>query len=490
MTTLAPLPIYPSTRARKAFSASQLAQFHANLSNALAQLIALPPAKRDTPPTRSFISSYASDSARQILETLIWEDTSPERQDDRLRQSVLLLTERISSSSSGLELRTLLDLCVAFPSKITRLRAILSAALNATPDLPAVFASDVVPAFTAMLSPSQSAGLYGLRKTVRCLTSLLCPSPLPLVRSFAHNRQFMIALARAYDDGLTAISRAYGGIRTGIANRELDHWEHIWLDTKVDILDAFHLIVSTMVRDISTAPGSQLASEAERAFGIMFALLDMAPRAAAADAVPFLNRPLVADYQYAYDLNETLVRALCHALREDARLGRLDAALRALDITPPGGHTKDPGALKLILRSSGIAPKYHKTVPSAQPVSRDKGKAKVATPETPGHDADLDLQVTQVLDIFPTHSPAYIRKLLTHPSFAFRGNAEGVIEALLEGTAPDERALEESTAEVLPVVVSTIDVLIERRNVFDKEDMDLSRLHIGKKKYGDKRTSE
>ncbi|KAG8216861.1 hypothetical protein J3R82DRAFT_7126 [Butyriboletus roseoflavus] len=486
MGTVAPLPIYPSTQARKGFSASQLTQFHLNLSNALAQVIALPPAKRDTPSTRAFISSYASDAAHHILETLIWGDIEPVKYDDRLRQRVLLLAEKVASSAPGLELTALSNLCVAFPSKITRLKSILSAALGGTPNLPATFASEVVPAFTSLLSPSRSSGLYGLRKTARCLTSLLRPSPPALVRPFARSKEFVITLARAYDDGLAAISRVNGGIQMGVANRELDDWERIWLDAKVEIVDAFHLIVTTMVRDISTASGTELAAEVDRTFGIVFALLDITPQSTAvgsADGVPFLNRSLVADYQYAYELNRTLSSALCHASRDDARMDLLESTLRSLDVQLSGGNTKDPGALKLILRSSGVAPGASKNaVLTTQPAFNDKGKAKATAPEpTPPHDADLDVQVTQVLDILPHHSPQYIRKLLTHPSCLFHGNAERVIEALLEGTAPDEDALGDSVAENFSVIVPRTNAPIERKNVFDDEVMDLSRVHVGKK---------
>lgn len=480
MGTLAPLPIYPSAQARKGFSASQLSQFHLNLSNTLTQVIALPPAKRDTPSTRAFVSSYANDAAQQILETIIWKDTEPAKRDDRLLQRVLLLAEKVACAAPGLELRTLLDLCVAFSFMVTRLRSIMSAALGGTPDLPATFASEVVPAFTSLLSPSRSSGLYGLRKTARCLTSLLRPSSPSLVRPFAHCREFIIALARAYDDGLATISRSYGGIRMDVTHRKLDHWEEIWLDTKVDIVDVFHLIMTTMVRDISTTSGTELAVEADRTFGIVFALLDVTSTAGgSADAVPFLNRPLIADYQYAYELSRTLSSALRHEARDDARTELLDSTLRSLDVEPSGGNSKDPGALKLILRSSGIVPDAsNKVYPTAQPVSIDKGKVKATAPEsTPPHDADLDLKVTQVLDILPDQPPEYIRKLLTHP---FRGNAERVIEALLEGTAPNEDAL---CAENFSVIIPVTDAPIERKNVFDEEIMDLGRVHVGKKTY-------
>ncbi|KAG9313424.1 hypothetical protein JVU11DRAFT_5745 [Chiua virens] len=272
-------------------------------------------------------------------------------------------------------------------------------------------------------------------------------------------------------------------------NPELDHWERIWLDTKVDIVDTFHLIVTTMVQDLSGASATELAAGADRTFGIIFALLDITPQSTSVEAMPFLNRSLVADYQHAYDLSRTLGSVLQRVSRDDARMQLLESTLRSLDVEPgtSGGHAKDPGVLRLILRSSGIAPGASSKAPlSAHSVPTDKGKAKAAASElTVSHDADLDLQVTQVLDIFPDHSSEYIRKLLTHPSFPFRGNAERVIEALLEETAPDEDALGKSMVDseaLTAVAPATLDAPIERRNVFDEEIMDLHRIHVGKKK--------
>ncbi|KIL00313.1 hypothetical protein PAXRUDRAFT_130135 [Paxillus rubicundulus Ve08.2h10] len=499
MATLIPLPIYPSSHARKGFSASQLAQFHQNISNAVAQVIALPPAKRDTPATRAFVSSYASDAAHQVLQALIWEDADATKGDDRLPQRVLLLAEKLASSAPGLELRTILDLCVAFSPKASRLKAICTAALGGTPDLASRFASEVVPAFTALLnsSDSRSSGLYRLCKIARCITSLLRPSPPELIRPFAHDKNFILALARAYEDSLDTISRSYGGIRIDVPNRQPDHWEQLWLVTKVDLVDAFHIIMTTMVKDISTASETQLAAEADRACGIVSALLAVAPQpgrvqsanSGSAVVIPFLNRSLVADYQHAYDLNRMLASALRHAGREDAPVDAFESTLRSLDLESSRGNSaKDPGALKLLLRSSGIAPgRSNELRPAGPPALIDKGKARATTPEpTPAHDPDLDLKISQVLDIFPNQSPEYIRGLLLHPSFPFRGNTEKVVEALLEGTAPGEDALGdgfegEFSAGVGDGHAPAIDVPTVRLNVFDDEIIDLDRVHIGKK---------
>ena len=484
-----PLPPYPSTQTRKSFSASQLANFHLNVANALAEIAALPPAKRDTQSTRVFISTYASDAAHRVLQHLIWGSSEPLKFDEQIHQRVLILAEKLASSPPGLDLRTILDLNVAFSTRSTRLKAILAGSLTGTPSIPSTFADEVVPAFTARLSPENSSGLYALRKIAHCLLCLLRPCPSELVRPFLHNKEFVLALARAYDEGLTSISRSYGGIRDINGSRTMDDWERVWIETKVDLIDAFHVLLKRLVEDLSLAAGPQIAVEAERAFELVDAMMDIRPvhpstqraceGAVNVDGTPFLDRPLLADYQHAYDLNQTLSSILQKIAQENARIQHLDAALRSFEATSSSpSEGKDPGALRLVLKSSGHLPPVH----LGRVASVDKGKARASPPATVPV-PELDMKVVQVLDIFPDLSPGYIRKMLEHPSYPFRGSAERVIEALLEGTAPDEAAIGsdtgESPVELIPAPPDPEPIV--RRNVFDTDDMDLSRVHIGKK---------
>ncbi|KAH7886936.1 hypothetical protein F5I97DRAFT_2019936 [Phlebopus sp. FC_14] len=501
MATLAPLPVYPSAQARQSFTASQIAQFHLNVSNALAQVISLPPDKRDTPATRAFLSSYASNAAHQILQNFIWENADPVKGDERvLRQRVLMLAERLAGSSPGLDTKILLDLCVAFPSNTTRLKVVFVAALAGTPALPSIFTADVVPAFSVLLRPAQSSGLHGLGKTARCLISLLRACPPELIRPFAHSKDFILALARAYDEGLYAIARSYGGIRIDSERRTLDDWERVWLQTKVDMVDSFRILITGVLKNISVASGTQLAAEADRAFGTMFALLDITPQYAQppstsaissdpSSSVPFLNRSLVADYQHAYDLKTTLASALRSAAKTDDRMPALETILRSFDVQSSSTDgTKEPGALKLLLRSSGMAYDLSRKPTPGVPVSKSKGKEKATFPDsarTAAQDLDLDLKITQILDIFPDQSPDYLRKLLAHPSYPFHGSAEKVIAALLEGNAPDEDTLTESFPEDFEDIGRAsegVDAPIERRNIFDDQSMDLERVRYGKKR--------
>ncbi|KAG0697583.1 hypothetical protein DFH29DRAFT_984206 [Suillus ampliporus] len=481
MPTVTPLPTYPSAGTRKSLSASQLATFHRNISSALAEILALPPAKRDTPATRAFLSSYANDVAHQTLQSLIWP--APAHSDDHVHRRVLLLAEKLATIPSCFDVKTLLDIAIAYFPYPTRVRALFAAALASTPSLAAVFTSDMVPVMTTLLRPSRSAGLYGLRKTARCLVSLLSGCPPELLRPFARDQDFMIGLARAYDEGLASLSRSYGGLRMDVGTRELDDWERIWLETKVDLIDSFHFIITVMLQDLSVASGAALAAESERTFSIVFALLDLPPPAlvqagGTPTSSPFLSRSLMADYQHSYNLSSTLTSALRRAAREDARVDFLESTLRSYDIESSTTATKDPGALKLIIKSSGVPPGTSASGKGKAAQSSSKGRAiETHFAHEPEQNHDLDLEISQVMDIFPDKSPAYIRALLTQPAF---GNAEKVIEALLEGTAPGEASLAQDVGAGNSAH-ATFDEPIERRNVFDDEILDVAKIHVGKR---------
>ncbi|KAI6116337.1 hypothetical protein F5141DRAFT_1187624 [Pisolithus sp. B1] len=463
MATIAPLPPYPSTQARKSFSASQLAHFHLNVARALEDIISSPPAKCDTPTTRAFVSTYASDAAHQV----------PPRP---------YLGKNLRPSPPGLDLRT------HSHERSARLKDILAAALTSSPSLPSTFVNEVVPAFTVHLSPARSSGLYALRKAAHCLLNLLRPCPSELVRPFAHSRDFVVALGRAYDEGLSSMAHSYGGIRNiDDSSRTLDDWERVWIETKVALVDTLHVIMKCLVKDISVASGRQVSMEMDRAFGIVNALMEIRSgtrhSAAGDDELPFLDRSLISDYQYAYGLNQMLFSVLRGASREDATALSLDAALRALRVdTSRPSDTHDPGALKLVLRSWGtLSQKELKTSSS-----KGKQKARERSPSLPvipgtARNPDIDIKIVQVLDIFPDASSSYIRKLLEHPSYPFRGSAERVIEALLDGTAPNEAETDTTEGFAEPTRAASDAERIERRNVFDDEVMDISRLHRGKK---------
>ena len=504
MALLAP---YPSTQTRKSLPPSQATSLCQTISKALQQTLGLPPAKLQVAASSTFVASYARDAAQQILDSLIWETETKFSATERdICKLTLQLAENLASSASlvaaghGIGLHILLSLSVAFAKTHTkRLRSIVKAAVQTDPKIVQDVENNLVPSFTTLLSAdssSSSYGLYAIRKTAHTLLAFVRVSTPEVIRPFAYNKEFMLALATMYDDGLAAIATGYGGItvlRTtlsteeGSTAREPDDWERIWVSTKVAFIDAFHTMLSCILDDLTSSTGSQLGITTERAFDVVFALLELRSSSSSQQIPPtrFLNQPLLTDYQRTYRPSNTLAASLRHASEKDARLDLLELTLQALD-EPDQRPLRNPGALKILLRSSGLAQNVGHA--STGPSSRAAGKAKAAVPEN-RPDPDLDIKVTQVIDILPSHSPSYIRLLLVYPPYG--GSAEKVIEALLEGTVPEEIELvaagehEIKVGNRAPPDASTKDDIVkmvkERRNIFDNETLDVSRLRIGKK---------
>ncbi|KAI0641559.1 hypothetical protein C8Q79DRAFT_1098523 [Trametes meyenii] len=516
--TLAPLPPFPSARARASLTPSQAASLLQTVSSALSQVLLLQDTQITTSATLAFIASYAKDASQQSLQALVWGTDHPSSKlsptERKIRHAVFKLAER-TAPLGALDLQTLMDLGVAYTTvSPMRVRALFSAALvqsRKASTLIEQVQKSAVPAFSALLSaPSQ--GLYGLRKTAHILLCLLRPAPADVVRLFARNKNFMRAIASAYDSGLASLAQTYGGYRSlsslvtaDAALRDLDEWERLFLETKVALLDTFHILVRTLLDDVASiaSAGPALAAQAEPAFEVVFDLLDILTTGSASDGIPptpFLNRPLLADYQHAYDFSRTLADVLRRT--EDARTDLLESTLRAMsDGAASGSRT---GALKLIVRSSGFPPGTDNL--GRGPVSKTSAKDVKGKGRDVGQsvgsgsfssagvsDEQLDIALVQVLDLFPDQDPEYVRYMLAHSDYPYRGDAERLIGALLEGTAPSKADVEAAMAREVTRPQAPAPTLSgkrvedefaftrERRNVFDDEAMDLSKVTIGKK---------
>ncbi|KAG6886207.1 hypothetical protein C0993_010769 [Termitomyces sp. T159_Od127] len=501
--TIYRLPTYPSTTARKSLSPTQLVTINQTISSALLQTIALPPSKRDSPAARAFVASYAKDTALQILQGLIWQSGSISKDDRVIRKRTLILAEKIAPV---LDTQILLDLAIVYAhTNESRIKTIFQEALRSNQALVESVKADLVPAATHLFNPSQ--GLYAVRKATHCVVSFLRASPPEIVRCFSHDQVFVLALGTLYDQGLGSIAQSYGGLsiirNPSSASSTVDEWEPIWVQAKVDLIDAFHIIIISLLNDISTASGRALAAESERTFSIIFALLELPSSSFTASLTPptpFFNRSLLSDYQESYSLSKTLSIALRNAAEKDARLDLLESALQSLESSPPNQlkKHKDAGVLKILIGSSGIAPgidhrgdrgRVSSTQSLMDPIRIGKGKDNAVQPTGAASSLaaassvfDIDIKITQVLDIFPDHAPNYVRALLGHATFG--GDPEKVVMALLDGSAPSPQELESKATAAS--ISGTVDVAAqfvnERRNVFDDEMMDVSKLRIGKAK--------
>ncbi|KAI0031356.1 hypothetical protein K488DRAFT_79111 [Vararia minispora EC-137] len=481
MPAIPPLPLFPSSRARASLSPSQLAILYAKISIALRDVLALSPQKRDTASAIAFVTSYVRNVAQDALTELIWDASSypgkSELQEARsIRARVLQLAEHLAASGV-LPLRTLLDFTVAYAPQSSRVKGSLAQAFIANPSLLAELTSSAVPAFRDVLSPSSSTGLYSLRKTAQCLLCFIRPAPLEVKLAFAHDTTFMLSLARVYDGGLAVIAHSYGGLRLDARNgRELDEWERLILETKVALIDTFHVLLKAVFDSLARSDGAARAAEADRAFSTLFALQDLQPHvptsSASATPTSYLNRPLLADYQTAHNLSRLVERTLARAEANDARAELLMESLRALDDRSTG-----QGALTLLF-GSGVP---HSIDNRGDKQVRAVRGAEASSAPVAGNSAVMeaqDAQVSEVLGILPDYPRDYIRALLLRPEF---GTVERVVEALLEGTAPPAEQLQPTTQ----IPQDEFEFTRDRVNVFDGEEMDLSRVHVGKKRRVD-----
>ena len=506
--TLAPLPPFPSTRARATLSPSQSATLVQTISTALSQVLSLADTQISTPATLKFVSTYVKDAAQQALQALVWGTDVPSREpsqaERKIRHAVFLLAERLAPLGA-LDLQTIIDLSIAYARvSASRLRGLVSAAFVQSPKASALLEDvrrSALPAFTTLLQ-SSTQGLYGLRKTAFIILSFLRPAPPDVSRLFARNKTFTRALANMYHSGLASFAQTYGGLRnlsaSLTAQRDLDEWERLFLETKVALLDTFHILVRILLDDVASvaSAGPNLAAQAEPAFEVIFDLLEL-PSDAGTDGLsptPFLNRPLLADYQHAYDFSKTLADVLRRT--EDARTDLIESSLRSMSEDVASG-SREPGALKLILRSSGIQPGIDNLGrgPAPKPLAENvKGKdtgQRLGTADSGVSDERINTAVAQVLELLPDQNPEYVRYLLSHDDYPYRGDAERLISALLEGTAPlpaDVQAA--SAAQAAPQATTApapkVDEFAytkERRNIWDEEKMDLSQVRIGKKRY-------
>src|SRR5882672_4463907 len=93
----------------------------------------------------------------------------------------------------------------------------------------------------------------------------------------------------------------------------------------------------------------------------------------------------------------------------------------------------------------------------------------------------LDLAVSQVLDIFPTHTPQHIRRCLEHPTFS--SDPEKLISSLLEGTLPLELIDEVNVVSKSVSQIEEFEFIKNRHNTWDDDIMDFSRLRVGKIRF-------
>jgi activating signal cointegrator complex subunit 2 len=478
MTTIVKLPPFPSSQSRKALSPTQLSNLYQTIILSLQTCISLDSQKHDQSSTQTYLSSYFRDAAFNALQSLIWKlESTPSKQERLIQAKSFDLAEKVASSAPSLDLETLLDIAVVYRKKnASRVRSLFKAAFEKSSALLGQLRTDMLPAILQLLASSQSLGLYGIAKTAYCIVCFLKALPNEGVKIFASDSAFFVSIAQIYDTGLSSIATSYGGFPSDLNHIDPDGWELKYTQAKVDLIDSFHVLISRLLEDVAVASGTSLAIACDQAFHVLFTLLDAPSSSQSASQTPFLDRSLLHDYQQSYNLAKELESTINRVSADDARSQALQSSLLALCSSSP----EDSGILRLLIQSSGApppTPRSH-TPKGKQKETSIQENTSAASPSTA--EAEVDSMVAQVLDILPEHSPTHIRALLLLPDYPFHRNVEKIIEALLEGTVPEASEVERissSRSTTVPLRSS------ERRNIFNEEAFDVSRVHVGKKRY-------
>ncbi|KAJ1310858.1 hypothetical protein OPQ81_009376 [Rhizoctonia solani] len=393
-----------------------------------------------------FLSSYLSDVARQVL---IQTSTRPgslyidllSDSERVIRKCTLRLVSLIASRQADLPITLLIDLAVAYyPLNKTTLREIFDQSLSVAPRA-SEFESTVIPAFISALAPKHPdvIELREIAHTLRCLTS--CGNRVAVL--FSQQQLFVKALGECYQIVLPNLIESLGGIHL---RGDRESYESICIETKADLLESYHNII----RMLSTPQTVDLALQ------VVFQVFEISAPPAAS-SVLFLNTRLNDDLNRVVGIVDLLRSALS---ADDLRLEGITAQLS------PIISKSDLGALSI------LPVPVTDTPPSPTRTRLDKGKGKLPATSEPALDPELESLVTQVLEIFPEQDPSAVRAALQLPKF--NRSAETVINELVEGS---------QLPAYVPLVEKPVkSVLAERRNVFDDDEMDYSRLRIGKKR--------
>lgn len=351
------------------------------------------------------------------------------------------------------------------------LQSSLCVALSLSPSLRSEFGKGGVPsAFEeAFLLNERRAmdgeKLHALWRVSFCLVALLSISPPEVLDVFVSNTKLLVGLAKCYDTVLSRDSPAGSEHRIS----------KIALHSKVNIIDSVHILFE----HCSSRPWAIL--------DMLFPIFDLpttSPPSSPTAILPFGNRTLLGDYEATYKLSSRL----SSDDEGDPRYEFVRARLRSLVGRPGTSHPfmnpEASGALAALLPLT-------KASMAEEPALRDKGKGKATEPAT-SNDENTETDavyaaMSQILDVLPDENSAFLQACLNHPDFHGPDAAEKLLGALLEGgPLPDGLdRLRDGTGQNSggTTTESEADLVASRRNVFENDPMDFSRLRVGKNRY-------
>lgn len=451
------LPIFPSSSTLRSLHPSHQSSVLNKLQSVLNAAIALPDEHLTQILCSDFVSSYAEECASDMLQSVVFTGReaglSRNVDDMSIRKAVLNLTVRLSSlpMTGNLSLSTIQDLCVVYGAQnSSKMSKLIASALQRNPTLFQDVKTSVIPSYASILASSR-AGLHGIRKASLCLQRFLRCAPPEVLEEFVKTPDFVLSISRCYGPRMNELAATYGGIDVNDAGE--NDTTIMWLQTKVTLLDCFHVLMGHLLAAVKDDPSVHSDQTISILHALSTAHLDSSPSPLSSE--PFLNRPLLTDYQDAYDLAASLLSTFANS--QDPRRGAINDSLSS-SVSTQG---RRPGALKILLRSNGGTPGID--------YGGSKANGTTATATAKIETTLMDSKVSSVLEILPDQDPEYVKRLLSLPQYS--ESTEQVIAALLEGDAPPSDSLKRD----MPVIS-------ERRNIFNEAPMEASSVTIGKRR--------
>lgn len=412
----------------------------------------------------AFLQAYLSDVAQDCLESLsttpVVDSASPNT--TLLRQQVLALLGYLAENHpKSITQAILIDTIIVYgPKNATRVKRFLSDLLGRREPQ---FKTAIATSLSRMLSEISNSTrntIEGVRRVAHILATVV-RTEVPAILDELIDRNTTIGdITTIYDRNLPPF----------LLNAKLDDipLSRSWLQTKVDLLDSFHILFNHLL-----ASEHHVESGISLLFDFTSSVDDLKEKS------PFVHFPLIADYQHQFNLAQRLESL--NAIHDDPRFEVLIVTIANLVPADPN----ELGPLSLLLEKTAT-----NSMASYGASSSRKGKGRAAPV-----DDGVEEAVTQILSILPDQDPDFLRKCLAHSAFTGSGRVEKLMSALLEGNIPAELMMEEtggsSVNEPPPLLPSTGDGKEQgkgykytkgRRNVFDDQPFDISALRIGKKR--------
>ncbi|KAF9519421.1 hypothetical protein BS47DRAFT_1337199 [Hydnum rufescens UP504] len=401
---------------------------------------------------------YLHASAQVILKTLPSE-YSEDPHWPRCRR----LIQSIARTPHGLSLMSIQDMAIVaygfgYSGKhLADAQELAHQAFVSTPSLIDDLVKEAIPAFALALLLSSSSDIDALDsidatyRTLRCLHSLVAIVPLHVLDTIVQSHELFQSLGQCYDTRLSRTDTEMSSIRLRAAL------------AKVSIIDTIHILFTYLISTPSRIASNRLSD-------LLLTLLELPVSPSSSDTfTPFLNRSLLGDYEASYRISEKLDQILSG----DPRMPYITSALKMR----AGISSQDANSI------GGLSVIFDSAVPSDMVHSIDrKGKGKALKDDDPVLlPAAINPAIQQVLDILPDETPMFIEACLAHPSFS--GSVERVIGALVEGgPLPDVLAAMRSMI-VNPSPVEEPSLLDSRKNAFDDDPLDFSKVKIGKNRH-------